>query len=75
MVSQNGNANTTEKNKAIKEINQINAVLLELRAYEDEILYPLAMQRIAIDLDDGVKVNYKKFGEALKYVAGLSEKS
>ena len=72
VVSQNGNANTTEKNKAIKEINQINAVLLELREYEDEILYPLAMQRIVINLDDGVKVNYGKLGKALNYVAGLS---
>jgi len=39
---------------------------------EDEILYPLAMQRVKIDLDDGVKVNYKKFGKALKGVKGLS---
>ena len=27
---------------------------------------------IEIDLDDGVKVNYPKFGEALKKVPGLS---
>ncbi len=38
-----------------------------------EILYPLAVQQIEIDLDDGVKVNYNKFGVALKKVPGLSE--
>jgi len=30
------------------------------------VLYPLATQRIEIDLDDGVKVNYAKFGKALR---------
>jgi hypothetical protein len=73
VISQNGNASSAEKNRAIKEINQINAVLLELREYEDEILYPLARERVAIDLDDGVKVNYAKFGRALKFISGLSE--
>ncbi len=68
-------ASQGEKTKALKEIDQINKVLSELKEYEDEILYPLATQQIEIDLDDGVKVNYKKFGKALKKVAGLSEKS
>jgi len=35
--------------------------------------YPLATQRIEIDLDDGVKVNYNKFGKALKKIKGLSK--
>ena len=34
------------------------------------MLYPLATQQIEIDLDDGVKVNYPKFGEALKKIPG-----
>lgn len=62
-----------EKTKAFKEIDQINKVLSELKEYEDEILYPIATQQIEIDLDDGVKLNYNKFGKALKKVAGLSE--
>ncbi len=66
-------ASQGEKTKALKEIEQINKVLSELKEYEDEILYPLATQQIEIDLDDGVKVNYNKFGKALKKVAGLSE--
>ena len=30
-------------------------------------------QRIEIDLDDGVKANYPKFGAALKPIKGLSD--
>lgn len=62
-----------EKTKATKEINALNKVLAELKEYEDEVLYPLATRQIQIDLDDGVKVNYKKFGLALKPVKGLSD--
>jgi hypothetical protein len=62
-----------EKTKATKEINALNKVLAELKDYEDEVLYPLATRQIQIDLDDGVIVNYNKFGKALKSVKGLSE--
>jgi hypothetical protein len=44
----------------------------ELRVYERDILFPLAAQRIEIDLDDGVKVNYARFGSALAKIPGLS---
>jgi hypothetical protein len=37
------------------------------------VLYPLAARRLEIDLDDGVKVNYARFGAALKSIKGLSE--
>jgi len=66
-------ASQGEKTKALKEIDKINSILAELREYEDEILYPLATQQIEIDLDDGVKINYNKFGKALKKVSGLSD--
>ena len=36
-------------------------------------LEPLAARRVALDLDDGVKVNYNKLGPALRRVPGLSE--
>ena len=62
-------------NKAIKEIDSIDKILIELQEYERDILYPLATERIAIDLDDGVLVNYNKFGKALKEVAGLNDKA
>lgn len=62
-----------EKTKAIKEIDRIEKVLMELDAYEREALFPLATERIAIDLDDGVLVNYNKFGKAVKEVRGLND--
>ena len=56
---------------AQKEVDRLRKVLLELEEYEHDVLYPLATQQIAIDLDDGVKANYPKFGAALKKIAGL----
>ena len=38
------------------------------------MLYPLATEQVEIDLDDGVKVNYPKFGAALKKIPGLDAK-
>jgi len=38
-----------------------------------DTLFPLA-QQLEIDLDDGVKVNCLKFGDALAPIAGLAAK-
>jgi hypothetical protein len=38
------------------------------------VIFPLAVEQITIDLDDGVKVNYPKFGIALKKIPGLEAK-
>jgi hypothetical protein len=65
---------STEQTKAAKEKDKIRGVLMELQEYERDILYPLATERIAIDLDDGVLVNYNKFGKAIKEVSGLNDK-
>ena len=43
-----------------KESSTIHAALEECRAYE-QITAHIAHQRIDLDLDDGVKVNYAKF--------------
>ena len=59
-------ASQGEKSKAIKEIQKINSIVEELDAWERDVIFPLASQRIEIDLDDGVKANYPKFGSALK---------
>lgn len=40
----------------------------DLNDYEMNVLYPLAVQHITFDLDDGVKVNYQKLGKALKTI-------
>ena len=60
--------------KAQKEADRIRKILIELAEYEHDVLYPLATQQVAIDLDDGVKVNYPKFGKALKKIKGLEAK-
>ena len=38
----------------------------------DQMLYSLALKHIELDLDDGVKVNYGKLGNALYQVDGLN---
>lgn len=64
----------TEQNKARKEIDRINVMLEDCMQYETEILYPLATERITLDLDDGVLVNYNKLGSAVAPVDGLNDK-
>ena len=73
-ISISASASQSEKTKALKEIEKLKKTIDELETYEREILYPLATQQIKIDLDDGVKFNYNKFGKALKKIPGLSEK-
>lgn len=62
-----------EKVSAEKEQARLNKVLLELQEYGRE-LFKIATERIAIDLDDGVFVNYNKFGNVIKSVSGLNDK-
>ncbi len=61
-----------EKAAALKEVERLRKVLLELGEYEHDVLYPLASQQVPIDLDDGVRVNYPKFYPALKKIQGLA---
>jgi type II restriction/modification system DNA methylase subunit YeeA len=70
-VSLRTGGSQAENAKATREINALNKILAELKDYEDEVLYPLATRQIQIDLDDGVKVNYAKFGKAVRTVKGL----
>ena len=44
----------------------------ELNDWERDVLYPMAQRHITIDLDDGVRHNYKLFPGALRRVTGLS---
>lgn len=50
---------------------RLGRFLLEFEEYEHDVLYPLASQNLAIELDDDVKANYSKFGKALKKFPGL----
>jgi len=53
-------ASASQKSKAVKIKNKLLKQLEETRKY-DEALAHIANQKIPIDLDDGVKVNYAKF--------------
>ena len=66
-----GGGTSRQQAAAAKEADRLRKVLLELSEYEHDVLYPLASQQIAIDLDDGVKANYPKFYPALKRIPRL----
>ncbi len=72
-VSISGSASAGEKTKALKEIETLSKIIQELEEYERTVLYPLATQKIDIDLDDGVKVNYSMLGSALRKISGMNE--
>lgn len=60
-------ASTSERVKLNKKLTKLQDQATELRLYEEKI-HHLADQMIAIDLDDGVKVNYAKFQDVLAKV-------
>lgn len=66
-----GGGTPRQQAAAQKEADRLRKVLLELEEYGHDVLYPLASRQLAIDLDDGVKANYPKFGAALKKIPGL----
>lgn len=70
-VSISASASQGEKTRALKEIEKLKKMIQEMEDYERDVLYPLATEQVEIDLDDGVKVNYNKFGTALKKITGL----
>ena len=55
---------TSERIKLNKALTKLKDQDTELRNYEEKI-HHLADQMIAIDLDDGVKINYAKFQDVL----------
>lgn len=58
-----------------QEADRLRKILVELNEYEHDTLFPKASENVVIDLDDGVKVNYPKFGAALKKIPGLEAAS
>ena len=67
-------ASQSFRTRAIKERTKLARQLKELEDYERDVLHPLSLQHVALDLDDGVKVNYLKLGAALKKIPGLEAK-
>lgn len=64
-------ASTAEAKRIAKEIESLTKQLAELRAFDDELKHRADM-RISLDLDDGVKVNYGKFGNLLSDVKAIT---
>lgn len=73
MLTQDAQAatSTAARNKLNKQVENLNKKHLELLAF-DEKLRHYADMRITLDLDDGVKVNYGKFGELLSDVKAIT---
>ena len=65
---------TRDRTAARREAEKISKVLKDCQAWEQDSLLPLAQQRIEIDLDDGVKVNYLKLQDVLAPIPGLAAK-
>jgi type II restriction/modification system DNA methylase subunit YeeA len=72
-LSISGDASPAQKTKALKEIEATARQIEDLDAWERDVLFPFATQKIEIDLDDGVKANYPKFGASLKPIKGLND--
>ena len=70
-LSDDPSASQGQRTRALKDMAVIARQIDELNEWEREVVFPLAQSRIGIDLDDGVKANYPKFGAALKPVKGL----
>jgi type II restriction/modification system DNA methylase subunit YeeA len=64
-------ASQSQRTKAQKDVAVVAKQLEELISWERDVVFPLAQAKIEIDLDDGVKANYPKFGAALKFIKGL----
>ena len=62
---------TAARNKIAKQIEALKKKHVELLAW-DEKLRHYADRRISLDLDDGVKVNYGKFGDLLAEVKAVT---
>jgi hypothetical protein len=64
-------SSTAARTKLNKQLEALRKQQLELLAY-DEKLRHYADMRISLDLDDGVKVNYGKFGDLLADVKAVT---
>lgn len=68
---QKADASTAEAKRLDKQIDGLTKQLAELRAFDDQLKHHADM-KITLDLDDGVKVNYGKFGTLLSDVKAIT---
>ena len=64
-------SSTSVRNKLQKQLDSLKQKLAELTAFDEELRH-YADKRIKLDLDDGVKVNYGKFGKLLAEVKAVT---
>jgi hypothetical protein len=64
-------ASSAARNKLLKQVEKLRKKHVELLAYDEQLRH-YADMRIALDLDDGVKVNYGKFGNLLAEVKAVT---
>ena len=64
-------SSTAARNKLAKEVEKLKKKHVELLAYDEQLRH-YADMRIILDLDDGVKVNYGKFGDLLAEVKAVT---
>lgn len=60
--------------KDLREADRLHRIVDECKAYEDNVLYPLAARNMPIDLDDGVLVNYLRMGRAVSTIKAIEKK-
>ena len=73
MLQKDANAagSTAARNKLAKDIEMLKKKHVELLAYDEQLRH-FADMRITLDLDEGVKVNYGKFGDLLAEVKAVT---
>jgi len=64
-------SSTAARNKLAKEVEKLKKKHVELLAYDEQLRH-YADMRITLDLDDGVKVNYGRFGDLLADVKAVT---
>jgi type II restriction/modification system DNA methylase subunit YeeA len=64
---------TSQRNKIQKQLDALKKKQSELTQFDEELRH-FADKRIALDLDDGVKVNYGQFGNLLAEVKAVTGK-
>jgi type II restriction/modification system DNA methylase subunit YeeA len=74
-LSDDTSASQAQRTRALKDMASVSKQIEELNAWERDVVFPMAQQKIEIELDDGVKANYPKFGTALKKIPGLEAKN
>ena len=62
---------TAARNKLNKAVEKLKKKHVELLAYDEQLRH-YADMRIKLDLDEGVRVNYGKFGDLLAEVKAVT---